>query len=154
KRTLAVVDEMRLVINWANAINGRTFLDALDLKDATLSLPVDPEQPRGAKIEVRRMSGRLYLPPKQVVLSSFEAELYGIRVTASGRIVNPQEAHRKPRPGDPKGRSPASIVAQVVDELNALRFDSENPNLDLRFSGDLAVPDTVFVEAKLWAPKI
>jgi hypothetical protein len=154
KRTLAVVDEMRLVINWANAIDGRTFLDALDLKDATLSLPVDPGEPRGPKIEIRRMSGRLYLPPKQVVLSSLEAEVYGVRVTASGRIVNPQEARRKKPPGDPKERSAASIVAQVVDELNALRFDSESPNLELRFSGDLAVPETVFVEARLWAPRV
>src|SRR4030095_3636471 len=29
KRTLAVIDDMRLVINWANLIRGKTFLDAL-----------------------------------------------------------------------------------------------------------------------------
>src|SRR4051812_17746799 len=72
KRTLAVIDEMRLVINWANLISGKTFLDALDLHDATLALPLDSQNPAGPSLEIRRMSGRLFLPPQQIYLSSFE----------------------------------------------------------------------------------
>jgi len=152
KRTLAVIDEMRLVINWANLIHGKTFLDALDLREATLALPLDPKQPGGRRIEVSRMSGRLFLPPQQIVLSRFEAELYGIRVSASGRIVNPQEARKKKPPEGAK--QPESAIAAVIDELRALKYEGDAPVLDLRFSGDLARPETVFVEAKLWAERV
>lgn len=150
KRTLAVIDEVRLVINWANLIKGKTFLDAIDLHDATLALPIDPKDPAGRKIEVRRMSGRLFLPTDQVYLSSFEAEIYGIRVTASGRIVNPQAARKKPKP-PAASKQTTALIARVVDELGAIKYEGETPVLDLRFSGDLARPETVFVEAKVWA---
>lgn len=152
KRVLAVVDEMRLVINYANLLNGKTFLDALDLHDATLALPLNPQEPAGAKLEIRKMSGRLFLPPQQVYLSSFEAEIYGIRVTASGRVVNPQVV--KPKSGTTSSPETMKTVARVIAELQALRYEGEAPTLDLRFSGDLAVPETVFVEAKLWAEQI
>jgi hypothetical protein len=153
KRTLGVIDEMRLVINWANLIRSQTFIDALDLHDATLSLPIDPQNMAGPMLEVKGMSGRLFLPPKQVYLSSFEAEIYGIRVTASGRIINPQVARKKPaQPG--AGKKTVQMLTNVINELRALKYTGEGPVLDLRFSGDLARPETVFVEGKLWAEHV
>ena len=155
KRTLAVIDDMRLVINWANLIRGKTFLDALDLRDARLSLPLDPKDLRGPKVDITRLSGRLMLPPEQVYLSNLEAELYGIRVTASGRLVNPQNATDALRKRDPSAKnSSAEAIARVIDELLALKLEGEAPILDVRFSGDLAHLDTVFVEAKLSAEKV
>jgi hypothetical protein len=155
RRTMAVIDEMRLVINWANLIKKKTFIDALDLRDAKLSLPIDPNNTRGPKIEVTKLSGRLMLPPEQVYLSNFEAELYGVRVTASGRIVNPQNASSLFRPREPKAaKKPTEQIAHILDELRRLEYGSAAPQLDLRFSGDLARPETVFVEAKLWADEV
>lgn len=155
KRTLAVIDDMRLVINWANLIRGKTFLDALDLRDARLSLPLDPKETRGPKVEITRLSGRLMLPPKQVYLSNLEAELYGIRVTASGRLVNPQNLTESLRHQDPSAKNTsADTIARIIDELLALKFEGEPPVLDVRFSGDLAHHDTLFVEAKLSADKV
>lgn len=153
ERTSAAIDEMRLVINWANLIRGQTFIDALDLRDATLSVPIDPKNPAGPKLEVRRMSGRLFLPPQQVYLSSLEAQLYGIRVTASGRIVNPQAAREaKPPGGGPKQM--AQLITDIVNEVRGLDYGGSEPVLDLRFSGDLARPETIFIEAKLWAGQV
>jgi hypothetical protein len=155
RRTMAVIDEMRLVINWANLIQKKTFIDALDLRDAKLSLPIDPENPGGPKVEVTKLSGRLMLPTQQVYLSNFEAEFYGIRVSASGRIINPQKAASIFRPKEPKAaQKPADQIAHVLDELRRLRYDGGAPQLDLRFSGDLEHPETVFVEAKLWADQV
>lgn len=155
KRTLAVIDEMRLVINWANLIRSKTFLDALDLREARLSLPVDPANPKGPKINIEKMSGRLMLPPEQVYLSNFEAELYGVRVKASGRVVNPQMF---PKYLGPKKRDDdhhaVQTLAKIIDELESLHVGNEAPQLNLRFSGDLAKPETIFVEAGFWAQEV
>jgi len=155
QRTMAVINEMRLVINWANLIQKKTFIDALDLRDAKLSLPVDPNSSRGPKIEITKLSGRLMLPPQQVYLNNLEAELYGIRVAASGRIINPQQLSSLLLPKEPKAENRSlEHVAQVIDELRHLKMDGSSPQLNLRFSGDLARPETVFVEARLWAEQI
>ena len=46
------------MINWANLLHGRTFIDALDLKDANLSLPIDPGNRQGPKFDMTGLSGR------------------------------------------------------------------------------------------------
>ena len=154
RRTIAVIDEMRLVINWANLAQGKTFLDALDLTDASLSLPVDPANPRGPKVDINGLSGRLFLPPQQVYLSRLEADLYGLHLTASGRLINPQKFHREP-PDDPtKAPQFAKIAAQVIAELRAVTYSGPPPQIDLRFSGDLADPDRLFAEVTLWAEHV
>ncbi len=149
KRTLAVVDEVLLVINFANFFKGEQFIEALDLSDARLTIPIDARNSRGPSIDVRRLSGRLLLPPKQLYLSRLSAEIYGVQITAGGRLINPQAFRQKPGDG-----SATAAIERVVEELKALKFDGGSPRLDLRFSGDVAEPEKIFVEAILDTHKI
>ncbi|HEX8312429.1 MAG TPA: hypothetical protein VF614_13995 [Chthoniobacteraceae bacterium] len=151
QRTVGVIDEMLLVIDYANLFRGETFLNALELRDANLSLPLNPENPRGPKLEISKLSGRLFLPPQQIYLSRLEAELYGIRLTASGRLINPQSFPVK-KAGEQT--LPVALFERIIDELQRLRFESGSPQLDIRFSGDLAQLDRVLIQATFWGEKI
>lgn len=151
KRTLAVIDEMLLVINYANLFRGEPFLEALDLRDARLAIPLDRKNPRGPAAEISKLSGRLLLPPQQIYLSRLDAELYGIHVSASGRLVNPQAF--KPKT-DTTGSDKVALIGRIIDEFKGMRYEAEPPQLALRFSGDLAQPGDVFVEASLVGRKI
>lgn len=154
RHTMAVIDEMRLVINWANLVQGKPFLDALDLTDASLSLPIDPENPRGPKVDINGLSGRLFLPPQQIYLSRLEADLYGLHVKASGRVINPQKFQR-PHPDDPtQPPALARFAASLIAELRALKYSGPPPEIEVRFSGDLAQPDQLFAELTLWAEHV
>lgn len=152
RRTLAVVDEMLLVINYANLINRRPFLDALDLRDARLELPLDAKNPRGPRLEVSKLSGRLFLPPQQIHLSRLDAVLYGIRVSASGRLINPGAFQPKDR--DASSTGAVKLAGQIIEELKALKFEAAPPQIVVRFSGDLAAPHEIFAEATLLAEKV
>lgn len=151
KRTLAVIDEMSLQVNYANLMRGKTFLDALELRDASLSLPLDPEKPRGAKIEIAKLNARLFLPPQQIYLAHADAEVFGLRVSASGRLIHPQafQAHSKPR----EAISP-NLVEQVVKEIGSLKAEGELPEVNITFSGDLADPDQIFVDVAFWGERL
>ena len=153
KRVLAVVDEVRLVINYANLFQGRTFIDALDLRDANLDVPLDPSKRNGPKIEIRHLSGLLLLPPDQVYLSRLEAELYGIQINASGTVINPQKfplftTNKK------KAEERAQLAGEVIAQLKKLKYDGMPPQIVLRFRGDLAKPEELFIAATLWAEKV
>jgi hypothetical protein len=152
KRVIAVVDEVRLVINYANVFQGKPFLDALDLRDANLALPLDRKNPRGLRLEVHKLSGRLLLPPQQLYLSHLDADFQGVHVTAQGRVIRPEALRRTS--SDTNNRAVLAVIERIVRELKALRFESAPPALDLRFSGDLAAPEQLFVEATFWAEKI
>ena len=154
KRVVAVVDEVRLVINYANLFQGRAFIDALDLRDANLDVPLDPSKRNGTKVEIRHLSGLLFLPPKQVYLSRLEAELYGVRFRASGQLINPQTFSFASKRGDGKNSDPAQFAERCIAELKRLSFEGAPPQIDVRFSGDLAEPEKIFIEATLWAERV
>ncbi len=153
KRVIAVVDEVRLVINYANLFQGRTFIDALDLRDANLDVPLDSSKRNGPKIEIRRLSGLLLLPPDQVYLSRLEAELYGIRINASGTVINPQKF---PRFSTNKKRveERAQLAADMIAQLKKLKYKGAPPQIVVRFLGDLAKPEELFIEGTLWAETV
>ena len=151
KRTVAFIDEMVLQVNYANLVRGKAFLDALDLRDATLSLRLDPASSRGPRIEVAKLHARLFLPPQQIYLAHADAEVFGVRVHAAGRLINPQAF--RPKPGD-KGLPPIALIERIAEEIAALKFEAEPPLVSVTFSGDLAHPDKVAVALALWGEKI
>ena len=149
RRVIAVVDEVRLVINYANLFQGRAFIDALDLRDANLDVPLDPTKRNGPKVEIRHLSGLLFLPPQQIYLSRLEAEIYGIQLSASGSLINPQTYSFF------SGTGPRTDIAgRIITELKRLKYEGSPPQVDVRFSGDLAKPEAISIEATLWAEKI
>ncbi|MEO8352000.1 MAG: hypothetical protein ABI680_09725 [Chthoniobacteraceae bacterium] len=154
RRTVAVIDEMRLMINWANFVRGRPFVDALDLTDASLSLPIDPREPRGQKFEVSGLSGKLRLPPQQIYLSRLETNLYGMRVTASGRLINPEKFSQTDLGQAIDREQWLRLAGKVAALLQAIRFSGPPPEVHLRFSGDLAQPQLLFAELNVRASQV
>jgi len=151
RRTLAVINEMALQVNFSNLVRGNPFLDALELRDANLSLPLNPEKPRGPKIEIAHLNARLFLPPQQIYLAHADAEIFGLHVTAAGRLIHPEAFRLKF--GSREAISP-DLVARIFDEINGLKADSEPPVANVTFSGDLAEPDQIFVEVAFWGERL
>ena len=151
KRVLAEIDEMVLQINYANLIRGKTFLDALDLHDANLSLPIDPQKPHGHKIEIAHLNGRLFLPPQQIYLAYADAEVFGLHVSASGRLIHPQAFRLS---SSSRNAVTSEWITRLFEEISAIKYESSPPVVSLTFSGDLAQPDQIFVDLALWAERI
>lgn len=151
RRTLAVVDEVLLGINYADAMQGDPFLETLDLRDANLSLPVNPSDPRGESIEISKLNARLFLPPQQIYLARAEAEVAGLRVYAAGRLINPQ-AFSLAR-GE-KNSSATKMLEQIIDELSELTYEGERPLVAVQFSGDLAETEKIWVDVRVKGGKI
>ncbi len=151
RRTLAVVDEVLLGINYADAMQGKPFLETLDLRDANLSLPVNPSNPRGGSIEISKLNARLFLPPQQIYLARAEAEVAGLRVYAAGRLINPQAFKLARGEKDNPG---AKMLEQIIDELNELTYEGERPLVAIQFSGDLAETEKVWVDVRVQGGKI
>jgi AsmA-like protein len=148
-KLLAVINQIVLDINYGDLLHGQPFLNAVDLRDADLALPLDPSNPNGERVQVSRLNARLVMPPHQLYLAKAEAEIYGIHVSATGRLINP-EAYRPSAPTpEAESKKRADVLGIVVGELKKLRFESAPPALEIRFSGDLAEPEKIFAEATL-----
>ncbi len=147
RRVLAVIDQAVLGINYANAFRGRPFLDSIELRDAKIALPLDPLHAGGETVEIAHLNARLFLPPQQIYLAAAEAQINGVRVSAAGRLINPQEFHF----AHDEQISPGAFFARIVAELKSLKYDDERPTLRIEFSGDLAHPTQISADVQLHA---
>lgn len=150
RRVLAEINQMLLGVNYAGASRGESFVDSIDLREAHLSLPLDQRAPDGAKIEITKLNARLFLPPEQIYLAHGEAEVFGLRISATGRLINPHVFMAK----HGRNRTELAGVALFLRELKQVRFDGAPPVLSVQFSGDLASPEEIMVAGELHAPKI
>lgn len=148
---LAIIDDVTLGVNYANAIRGKPFLDSIDLRDARLSLPLDLADPRSETVDILHLYARLFFPPQQIFLSRGEAEIDGVRVTASGKLINSQAWSYE----QPLRQSPGAVFAPVAASLKQVRYDNDRPPLlSIEFSGDLLRPERIAAKVRLQASGI
>jgi hypothetical protein len=152
KRVIARVNEMVVEANYARAARGEPFIEALTLVDAAVKLPLDAKNPDGPSVSVEKLNTRILLQAEQLLVSRLEATVAGVRLSASGQLSNPSVLSlRAPAPGAPEQ---PPLVLRILNELHQLRYEGAPPRIDVRFSGDLAKPDTISAELDIAAEQI
>ncbi len=151
KRVLARVDEMLVEANYAHAVRGEPFIEALTLVDAEAQLPVDPTKPDGPAFFVRKLNTRVLLTQSDVLVSRLDADVGGIHVSAAGKLAN--LASLSLTTARPEKQRP-SWALKLLAELDQLHRDGTPPRLDVRVNGDLAQPESIVVEADFSAEKL
>ena len=143
------VDRVVLDINYSNLVHGEPFLNAAELHDATLSLPLGPaaSSHKNEMLEISHLSARLLLSPHQLTVEAGEAWVRGLRVTASGRFVNPEAVWNSDCTPSKNGENPLEGLRQGLQLLDRLNLKGGAPTLDVRLRGDLAQPSQLFAEA-------
>ncbi|MDD5350187.1 MAG: AsmA-like C-terminal region-containing protein [Chthoniobacteraceae bacterium] len=150
-KTLAFINEVVLDINYSNLVHGEPFLNAAELHHATLWLPLEEGTPerKAKRLAISHLNARILLPPHHLVAEHAEAMVRGLRVSASGDLMNPEQFHWTRRsPSEPK-ESPMARLGRLLDTWDGLKIAGGQPALELRFGGDLAKQASVFVEAAL-----
>jgi hypothetical protein len=151
---LANVNNITLDIDLARLVRAQQFLNTVDLRDADISIPVDPEEPEGERLEVRNFSARFQMPEHKFDISGAEFELNGVLCSVTASLLQPvpvdeapeEKAARLRRRGELlstlRGRD--GIVWTIVSELEKLHFSQKTkPRLDLTFIGDLDDPENI-----------
>ena len=149
-RVIAHMNEMVIEANYANIAKRKPFLDALTLVDTSVRIPLDAQSPFGPSLRVEKLNARVLFPADQVQVTRLDANIFGINIQASGNLLVP------PGYSLAKGSEGSSFDfgERVIAEMNALQFDAQSPRLAVRFSGDLAHPEQIVVEADLSAATI
>jgi hypothetical protein len=108
--------------------------------------------PRGQKLKIRKLNARLFFPqPESIYLASADARIFDVQVFAAGRLINPQ-AFRSQMEG--RALIPPEWFERVLEEIESVKFESEPPVVDIKFSGDLAHPEKISFDVALWGERI
>ena len=139
---IASVDRLNLHVDLAQLMEGEVHVESLELRDAGVALPVDPERPELTVIELKDLNAKAVLSGDQVEIRQAEGVLSGIRLDIHGVLTLPKSDHT-PDEQEKNAMERLSIMrehrAQIQNVLDWLvRFESAAPPvIRVDVSGDL-----------------
>ena len=149
ENTLALISQVSLDINYAALIHHEAFLNALDVRNAQISLPFKTGNDQGHKAVLTNLRAHVYFPPEQIYLSQAEGIFCGIRISATGQLIKRENYQPSAALSAEEWQKRLSIAQRVVNELQKFRFPGSLPSLQIKFSGDVAELEKARVEATL-----
>src|SRR2546427_3316122 len=154
ENTLALISEVSLDINYAALIHHEPFLNALDVRDAQIALPIKTGEGKADKAQLTDFRAHVYFPPEQIYVSQAEGIFCGIRVSVTGQLIK-RENYQPSLPISPEEWQRRMLIAQrLLNELQKFRFPAAVPSLQLKFSGDVAEIEKAHVEATLHGDRL
>ena len=149
EKTLGLISEVSLDINYAALLHHQPFLNALDIRNARLTLPFAGAEGRTNQAQLKQFRAHIYFPPDQIYVSQAEGIFCGVRISATGQLINRRNLPPSPPLSEEEWEKRLSILQRVVAELQKFRFPTEHPSLQVKFSGDLADMENARIEATL-----
>jgi hypothetical protein len=154
ENTLALISEVSLDINYAALIHHQPFLNALDVRNAQITLPRKRTERKREKPQLRNFRAHVYFPPEQIYLSQAEGIFCGVRISATGQLIKRENYQPSPSLSEEEWQKRLSILQRIVAELQKFTFPASHPSLQIKFSGDLADMENAHVEATLRGERV
>jgi hypothetical protein len=149
EKTLALISEVSLDINYAALIHHEPFLNALDVRDAQIILPFKTADAKAHRAQLTNLRAHVYFPPEQIYVSQAEGIFCGIRISVIGQLIKRENYLPSPPISAEEWQRRLLIAQRVVNELQKFRFPAGSPSLQIKFSGDVAEIEKAHVEATL-----
>ncbi|MGH8093404.1 MAG: AsmA-like C-terminal region-containing protein, partial [Chthoniobacterales bacterium] len=143
-----------LDINYAALFHHQPFLNALDIRNGDLAIPLPPVAGQVSKAELKRFRAHVFFPPERIEVSQAEGVFCGLHVSASGQLIK-RESYRPATKGSAEEAAHRLRLLQtLITTLQRFRYPGVAPELQVKFSGDLSRLEDAHVEATLRGSQI
>src|SRR5205807_4356500 len=134
---------------YAALLQRHTFLNAIDIRNAQVTLPLpegaDPNSPHA---QIKNLHAHIYFPPEQIYVSQADGIFCDIRISATGQLIKRNDYKPSKEVTPEEWQTRLAILQRFVSELSQFKF-SERPHLQIKFSGDVAELENARVEGTL-----
>src|SRR3712207_3930735 len=154
RTTLAAISEVALDINYGALFHRESFLNAIDVRNADVTFPTMGGDPHAPHAQLKDFSAHVYLPPNQIHISQAEGIFCGIRISATGQLINRPDPQKKRRITEEELRQRMELLQRVATELSRFTFAGRAPSLQLKFSGDLSAMEKSHADITLTGERI
>lgn len=154
---IATLEHLVIDVDKTKLMRGKVRVISVALKQADISLPVDPEQPDGARITLSKLDGEMYLPDKKTLEArEIEGVFAGIRISLDGRIWSEQiDSSKDPDLMLEKRSARLKFIERIAKETRQWRWpENSAPTLKLYVEGSTDKPDTARIDFIFEAPEI
>src|SRR5947207_5344284 len=149
EKTLARISEVSLDINYAALIHHEPFLNALDVQNAQITLPLKYAEGTINGAQFNELLAHAYFPPEQIYVSQAEGVFCGVRISATGQLIKRANYQPSSPVSEEEWQKGLAILERIVKELQKFSFSAAPPSLQIKFSGDVAEIENARVEATM-----
>ncbi|MEP6602936.1 MAG: AsmA-like C-terminal region-containing protein [Spartobacteria bacterium] len=154
ENSIALISEISLDINYGALLHRQEFLNAVDVRDAQLTLPLPGSKKKGEKPQLKHFHAHVDFPPEQIYVSQAEGLFCGVRLSATGQLIKRANYKAKPPLTEEEWQKRLSILRRVVTELQKFSYPRQHPSLQIKFNGDIADMENARVEATLRGERV
>ncbi|MGD7653502.1 MAG: hypothetical protein ACQCXQ_09835 [Verrucomicrobiales bacterium] len=137
KHEISRLESIELSIDKTKLARGKVHLNKIQLRNAKLTLPMDPANPESEKLEVTDANGTLFMPGDQrFELRNARGNIKGIQVVLNAKLIGYRDTGEPPSEDDQYGKR-RSLLAAILKELSNWRFSGETPpSMFINLEGD------------------
>ncbi|MEO6872660.1 MAG: AsmA-like C-terminal region-containing protein [Chthoniobacterales bacterium] len=154
EQTLAVVSEISLDINYAALFHHQPFLNALDIRNGNLMIPLPAVAGQVRQAELQRFRAHVYFPPERIEVSQAEGFFCGVRISATGQLIKRENYRPSGHESAAEAEARLRLLQTLVTMMQRFRYPSAAPELQVKFAGDLSQLEDARVEATLRATEV
>lgn len=154
---VAVIDDVYLDVDLSRILNEKQIsVNTLDVQEASLSLPLDPANPQGHRLQVTGLSGRVVITESVIEIVKAEASVVGMDLSIRGSLVRPpldeEEKSEDENSGSARLDRQRQLVLRFLKDFEKYRFPGGRPGIAIEFRGDLDDLSTTVARAEVRIP--
>ncbi len=155
KSVVASINNITLDIDLAKLLRKELFLNTIKLRDADISLPINPMQPDTERLEIKNFSARIQIPGNRFEIEQAECLFNGFRVTLVGSLLQPKFDASAESKNQQLGkldliRQRREVFAHIAREMRKFQIPRDHPpHIHIELIGDLEHLETIEATLRL-----
>jgi hypothetical protein len=152
---ISKLERVQLVLDYASLANGNFRLRKIELRNAELSIAVEPKDPGGESLKFSEINGTILMPNEKLIeIRNTRGKVGGIDVFMNARLQTKNQTKGKKSDFDNNGNR-REMVALILRELDRWKFDPESaPKIQIELEGHISKRDTLKGQFNILAPTI
>jgi len=149
------LERVQLVLDYTSLAGGEFRVRKVELRNAQLSLPVDPKKPDGESLRFKGIYGTIFMPNERLIeVRDAKAKVGGVDVTLSARLLGKNPSKHGPDEERNEGRR-REMIANILNEMQHWNFGTEAPpSIQVEVEGELSDKNTFKATFQIEAPYI
>lgn len=149
------LERVDLALDYASLAGGEFRIRKAELRNARLSLPVDPKEPSGVSLDFSGMYGTITISEgKAIEIREGRGEVGGIAVTLAASLRGGDEP-RRPKEDERNDGRRREMIARILSELNHWDFGTgSKPKVHVEIAGNLRDKGSIRAEFRVEAESV
>lgn len=149
------LERVQLVLNNSLLARGEFRLRKVELRNARLSLPVDPKNPSGESLHFSGLYGTILMSGERLIeIRDARGEVGGIQVALSAKLLGRDPSKRRTDDEKNDGRR-REMIAKILDEMQHWDFGTDPPpRIRVDVSGEIFNKGSIKADFQIDAPSV